>query len=42
MDEYIEDDTLCRTYIDPTIIERSIVRHVANDFIDNGDEQLSH
>ncbi|TYK26955.1 uncharacterized protein E5676_scaffold322G00150 [Cucumis melo var. makuwa] len=42
MNEHIEDDTLCRIDVDPTIVERSIVRHVANDIIDDGDEQLSH
>ena len=42
MDEPIEDDTICRTNIDPTIVERSVVCHVADDFIDDGDEQLSH
>ena len=42
MDGHIEDDTLCKTNTDPTIVERLIVRYVANDFIDDGDEQLSH
>ena len=42
VDEHIEDDTLCRTDVDPIIIERLIVRYVANDFIDDGDEELSH
>ena len=41
VDEHIEDNTLCKTGIDPTIVERPIVRHVADDFID-GDEQLLH
>ena len=42
MDEHIKDDTLCRIDVDPTIVEISIVHHVADDFIDDGDEQLSH
>ncbi|KAA0054912.1 uncharacterized protein E5676_scaffold1163G00170 [Cucumis melo var. makuwa] len=42
VDEHIEDDTLCRTDVDPTIVKRLVVRHVTNDFIDNVDEHLSH
>ncbi|KAA0067474.1 uncharacterized protein E6C27_scaffold40G001560 [Cucumis melo var. makuwa] len=42
MDEHIEDNTLCRTDFDLTIVERSIVRHITNDFIDDVDEHLSH
>ncbi|KAA0041650.1 uncharacterized protein E5676_scaffold234G00900 [Cucumis melo var. makuwa] len=42
VDEHMEDDTLYRIDVDPTIVERSVVRHVTNDFIDDGDEQLSH
>ena len=42
VDKHIEDDTLCKTDIDPTIIERPVVRHVADNFIDDMDEQLSH
>ncbi|TYK05686.1 uncharacterized protein E5676_scaffold98G001620 [Cucumis melo var. makuwa] len=42
VDDYIEDDTLCRTDVDPTIIERLVVCHVTNDFIDDVDEHLSH
>ena len=42
VDEHIEDDTLCRTDVDPTIVERLIVCYVADDFMDNGVEQLSH
>ncbi|KAA0050798.1 hypothetical protein E6C27_scaffold404G00510 [Cucumis melo var. makuwa] len=42
VDEHIEDDTLCRTNVDPTIIERPVVRHVIDDFIDDVDEHLSH
>ena len=42
MDEHIEDDTLCRTNVDPTIVERSVVLHVTDGYIDNVDEHLSH
>ncbi|TYK04755.1 uncharacterized protein E5676_scaffold68G00570 [Cucumis melo var. makuwa] len=42
VDDHIEDDTLCRNDIDPTIVERPVVRHVTNDFIDDVDEHLSH
>ncbi|KAA0038886.1 gamma-aminobutyrate transaminase POP2 [Cucumis melo var. makuwa] len=42
VDEHIEDDTLYKTDIDPTIVERPIMRHVIDDFIDDGDKQLSH
>ena len=42
VDEHIEDDTLCRTNVNPTIVERPIMRHVTNDSIDDGAEQLSH
>ena len=42
VDKDIEDDTLCRTDVDPTIIKRPIMHHVTNDFIDDEDEQLSH
>ncbi|TYK00197.1 uncharacterized protein E5676_scaffold1333G00100 [Cucumis melo var. makuwa] len=42
VDDHIEDDTLCRTDVYPTIVERLIVRHVTDDFIDNVDEHLSH
>ena len=42
VDEHIEDVILYRTNIDPTIVERSIVCHVIVNFIDDGDEQLSH
>ena len=41
MDEHIEDDTLCRPDVDPIVVKRSVVCHVADEFID-GDEQLSH
>ena len=36
MDEHLEDDTLCRTDVDPTIIERSVMHHVVDGFIDDG------
>ncbi|TYK00218.1 uncharacterized protein E5676_scaffold1582G00100 [Cucumis melo var. makuwa] len=42
VDEHIKDDTLYRIDVDPTIIKRSVVRHVTNDFIDDVDENLSH
>ncbi|TYK01403.1 uncharacterized protein E5676_scaffold29G00990 [Cucumis melo var. makuwa] len=42
VDDHIEDDTLCRTDVDPIIVERPIVRHVTYDFIDDVDEHLSH
>ncbi|KAA0061298.1 CACTA en-spm transposon protein [Cucumis melo var. makuwa] len=42
VDGHIEDDTLCRTNVDPTIVERSIVHHITDDFIDDVDEYLSH
>ncbi|TYJ97551.1 uncharacterized protein E5676_scaffold85G00740 [Cucumis melo var. makuwa] len=42
VDDHIEDDTLCRTNVDPTIVERPIVRHVTDDFIDDVDEHWSH
>lgn len=41
VDDYIEDDTLCKLDTDPTVVERSIVRHVVDDFINHDDEQLS-
>ncbi|KAA0062121.1 uncharacterized protein E6C27_scaffold89G004790 [Cucumis melo var. makuwa] len=41
MDEHIENDTLCKTEVDPTVVERPDVSHVAEDFIDDDDEQLS-
>ncbi|TYK08467.1 CACTA en-spm transposon protein [Cucumis melo var. makuwa] len=42
MDDHIEDDTLFRTDVDPTIVERPVVRYVTDDFIDDVDENLSH
>ncbi|TYK11871.1 hypothetical protein E5676_scaffold177G00210 [Cucumis melo var. makuwa] len=41
VDEHIEDDTLCRVEVDPIVVERSDVHHVAGNFIDDDDEQLS-
>ncbi|KAA0063317.1 uncharacterized protein E6C27_scaffold205G001420 [Cucumis melo var. makuwa] len=38
----IDDDTPCRIDINLTIVERSIVRHVTDDFINDIDEHLSH
>ncbi|KAA0052051.1 CACTA en-spm transposon protein [Cucumis melo var. makuwa] len=42
VNEHIKDNTLCKTNIDPAIIERLVVRHVIDDFIDDVDEHLSH
>ena len=42
VDEHIEDDTLCRIDVYPTIVKRLIVHHVTDDFIDDMDEHLSH
>jgi hypothetical protein len=39
VDDHIEDDTLCRNDVDPTIVERPVVRHVTDDDVD---EHLSH
>ncbi|KAA0065870.1 nucleosome assembly protein 1 [Cucumis melo var. makuwa] len=41
VDDHIEDDTLCILDIDFTMVERSIVPHIVNDFINDNDEQLS-
>ena len=41
MDEHIDNDTLCMIQVDPTMVQRLNVRHVADDFIDDDDEQLS-
>ena len=41
VDEHIEDDTLCRLDVDPIVVERPIVRHVVDNFINDDDEQLS-
>ncbi|TYK04839.1 CACTA en-spm transposon protein [Cucumis melo var. makuwa] len=42
VDDHIEDGTLCRIYVDPTIVERLVIFHVTDDFIDDVDEHLSH
>ncbi|KAA0046653.1 acidic leucine-rich nuclear phosphoprotein 32 family member A-like [Cucumis melo var. makuwa] len=42
VDDHIENDTLCRNDVDPTIVERPVVRHVTDYFIDDVDEHLSH
>ncbi|TYK04774.1 uncharacterized protein E5676_scaffold68G00870 [Cucumis melo var. makuwa] len=39
VDEHIEDDTLCRLDIDPIVVERPVVHHVINDFMNDDDEQ---
>ncbi|KAA0053195.1 CACTA en-spm transposon protein [Cucumis melo var. makuwa] len=36
MDEHIEDHTLYMPDVDPIVVERSVVHHVTNDFIDDG------
>ncbi|TYK19759.1 GDSL esterase/lipase [Cucumis melo var. makuwa] len=41
-DDHIEDDIPCRIDVDPTIVERSVMRHLTDDFIDDVDEHLSH
>ncbi|KAA0036731.1 CACTA en-spm transposon protein [Cucumis melo var. makuwa] len=41
VDEHIEDKSLIRIDVDPTIVERSIVCHVNNDFIDDVDEHVT-
>ena len=41
VDKHNKDDTPCRDKVDPIVVERSDVRHVADDFIGNDDEQLS-
>ncbi|KAA0048719.1 uncharacterized protein E5676_scaffold265G00200 [Cucumis melo var. makuwa] len=42
VDDHIKDETLCKTDVDPTIVERPVVCHVIDDFIDDVDEHLSH
>ncbi|KAA0060542.1 uncharacterized protein E5676_scaffold420G00540 [Cucumis melo var. makuwa] len=42
VDEHIEDGTLFKPDVDPTVVKIPIMRHVAEDFIDDTDEQLSH
>ena len=41
VDEHIEEDTLCKLNVDPTVVERSIVRHIVEDFTNDDDEELS-
>ncbi|KAA0054014.1 CACTA en-spm transposon protein [Cucumis melo var. makuwa] len=42
VDDHIEDNTLCRTDVDPTIVETPVVRHITDDLIDDVNEHLSH
>ena len=42
VDEHIEDGTLCRIDVDPRIVERPVVHHVVDDFINNVDGELSY
>ncbi|TYK28983.1 CACTA en-spm transposon protein [Cucumis melo var. makuwa] len=42
VDDHIEDDTLCKSNVDLTIVERQVVRYVTDDFMDDVDEHLSH
>ena len=35
VDDHIDDDKLCKLDIDPTIVERPIVCHVVDDFIND-------
>ena len=37
----IEDDTLCRTEVDPTVVERPNVIHIADNFIDDDNDEQS-
>ncbi|KAA0040155.1 uncharacterized protein E6C27_scaffold1302G00020 [Cucumis melo var. makuwa] len=39
--DHVEDDTLCSVDVHPTEVERLIVLHVDDDFINNDDEQFS-
>ncbi|TYK18653.1 cytochrome P450 CYP82D47-like [Cucumis melo var. makuwa] len=41
VDKHIKNGTLCRLDVDPTVVERSILHHVVDDFINNHKEQLS-
>ena len=40
VNEHINDDTLCLTKVDPTVVERLDVCYVVDDFIHDDDEQL--
>ena len=42
VDEHIKNDTLCMTDVDPTIVERPIVRCVTDNFFVDLDEHLSN
>ncbi|KAA0057456.1 (R)-mandelonitrile lyase 1-like [Cucumis melo var. makuwa] len=42
LNEHIENDTLCKPDVDPTVVERPVVLHVVDNLIDDDDEQLSH
>ncbi|TYK27279.1 uncharacterized protein E5676_scaffold244G00460 [Cucumis melo var. makuwa] len=42
VDDHIEDDIPCRVDVDPTTVERSVVRHLTDYFIDDVDKHLSH
>ncbi|KAA0056251.1 NBS-LRR type resistance protein [Cucumis melo var. makuwa] len=42
MEGQIEDETLCRAEVDPTMVERPNARYIADDFIDDDDEQSSN
>ncbi|KAA0048171.1 CACTA en-spm transposon protein [Cucumis melo var. makuwa] len=37
----VEDDTLCRVDVDPIVVEKLIVHHVVDEFINNDNEQFS-
>ena len=39
--DHIEDITMCRVHVNPTVVERPIVHHATDDFIDDDDAQLS-
>ena len=41
VDEHIEDETLCRRNVDLILVERPIMHHVLDDFINDDDEKLS-
>ncbi|KAA0053293.1 CACTA en-spm transposon protein [Cucumis melo var. makuwa] len=42
VDDHIKDDTLCRNDVDPTIVERPVVCHVTDDFIDDFEDDLDN
>ena len=39
---HFENDILYRPDVDPTVVKRSVVYHLVNDFIDVGDEQFPY